>query len=47
MIDVHLMKTIPPDGIFRIHLGFSPMCLCCPIAGSNPLVRTNVRITRP
>ena len=47
MIDVHVMKTIPPYHTFRIDLGFSPMRLCCPIAGSNPLVRTNVRMTRP
>jgi len=50
MIDVHLMKSVPPHGAFRIDLGLSPMCLSCPIAGSGPLVscvRTTVRVTRP
>jgi hypothetical protein len=50
MIDVHLMKTVPPHGAFRIDLRLSPMCLSCPIAGSSSLlvcVRTTVRVARP
>ena len=50
MIDVHLMKTVPPHGAFRIDLRLSPMCLSCPIAGRNSLlvyVRTTVRVARP
>ena len=50
MIDVHLMKTIPPHGAFRIDLGLSPMWLACPIAGNSPLsspIQTIVRVTRP
>ena len=50
MIDVHLMKTVPPPGAFRIDLGLSPMCLSCPIAGISSLlscVRTIVRVARP
>jgi hypothetical protein len=50
MIDVHLMKTIPPHGAFRIELGLSPMRLSCPIAGSRRLSsrsETTVLVTRP
>jgi hypothetical protein len=50
MIDVHLMKTIPPHGAYRIDLGLSPMCLSCPIAGDSPLsacIQTIVLVTRP
>ena len=50
MIDVHLMKTVPPHGAFRIDLRLSPMCLSCPIAGISSLlscVRTIVRVARP
>jgi hypothetical protein len=50
MIDVLLMKTIPPHGAFRIDLGLSPMRLSCPIAGENPLrscIQAIVLVTRP
>ena len=50
MIDVHLMKTIPPYGAFRIDLGLSPMRLSCPIAGNSPpssRIETIVLVTRP
>jgi len=50
MIDVHLMKTVPPHGAFRIDLRLSPMCLSRPIAGRSSLlvyVRTTVRVARP
>jgi hypothetical protein len=50
MIDVHVMKTVPPHGAFRIDLSLSPMCFSCPIAGRSSLlacVRTTVRVARP
>jgi len=49
MIDVHLMKTIPPHGAFRIDLGLSPMWLACPIAGNSPFsyIQAIVHMTRP
>jgi len=50
MIDVHVMKLIPPYGAFGINAGLSPMCLSCPTAGNRPLtsrIQTTVRVPRP
>ena len=50
MVDVHVMKPLPPYGAFLMHIGLSLMYLSCPIAGNSPplsLVRTSVRVTRP